>query len=154
MELKEIYISGYHSDNAHVDSGVQQATVLGPLLLLCHINDLPECVKSQVRFFADDCLLQSIGTTLRTVQCAQREQRALVVPNPTALFQYIYNCDRFLHCKDTDTDTDTDTSAFCDTTMLIQTRLEFYVFITITWSIPLPVEYQSSMVSFSQQFHN
>ena len=152
MELKEIYISGYHSDNAHVDSGVQQATVLGPLLFLCHINDLPECVKSQVRLFADDCLLQSIGTTLRTVQCAQRQQRALVVPNPTALFQYIYNCDRFLHCKDTDTDTDT--SAFCDTTMLIQTRLEFYVFIMITWSIPLPVEYQSSMVSFSQQFHN
>jgi hypothetical protein len=23
-------------------------------ILLCHINDLPECVKSQVRLFADD----------------------------------------------------------------------------------------------------
>ena len=32
-------------------------TVLGPLMVLCHINDLPDSVQSQVRLFADDCLL-------------------------------------------------------------------------------------------------
>jgi hypothetical protein len=30
---------------------------LGPILFLCHINDLPDAVKSQVRLFADNCLL-------------------------------------------------------------------------------------------------
>ena len=31
--------------------------MLEPLLFLCHINNLPDAVKSTVRLFADDCLL-------------------------------------------------------------------------------------------------
>ena len=52
-----VVIDGQLSSEASVDSGVPQGTVLGPLLFLCHINDLPSAVRSQVRLFADDCLL-------------------------------------------------------------------------------------------------
>ena len=54
---QRVVVDGEVSSSCTVDSGVPQGTVLGPLLFLCHINDLPNCVKSQVRLFADDCLL-------------------------------------------------------------------------------------------------
>ena len=42
---------------ADVESDIPQGTVLGPLLFLLHINDLPSCVNSKVCLFADDSLL-------------------------------------------------------------------------------------------------
>ncbi len=54
---QRIMVHGEFSDPADVISGVLQGTILGPLLFLLFINDLPFHVSSQTRLFADDCLL-------------------------------------------------------------------------------------------------
>ena len=56
---QQVMVEGEFSDSCSVDSGVPQGTVLGPLLFLCYINDLPNCVKSTVRLFADEAVLTS-----------------------------------------------------------------------------------------------
>ena len=53
----KVVVEGEQSKSVTVESGVPQGTVLGPLMFLCDINDLPDVVRSQVRLFADDCLL-------------------------------------------------------------------------------------------------
>jgi hypothetical protein len=54
---QRVVIDGETSEYAPVTSGVPQGTVLGPILFLTFINDIPTGIKSTMRLFADDCLL-------------------------------------------------------------------------------------------------
>ena len=69
---QQVVVNGESSTKEKVTSGVPQGTVLGPLLFLIYINDLPDRVKSQIRLFADDSYLyRTINNPQDTVQLQQ-----------------------------------------------------------------------------------
>ena len=72
-----VVVEGRRSSTVSVDSGVPQGTVLGPLLFLLHINDLPSVVSSQVRLFADDCLMYRPIRSGADQACFQQDLAAL-----------------------------------------------------------------------------
>ena len=54
---QRVVLDGEESESIPVTSGVPQGSVLGPILFLIHINDLPDGIFSQVCLFADDTAL-------------------------------------------------------------------------------------------------
>jgi len=54
---QRVIVDGQSSEFANVISEVPQGTVLGPILFLIYINDLPDNLESPVRLYVDDCIL-------------------------------------------------------------------------------------------------
>jgi hypothetical protein len=75
--VQSVVVDSKSSSSASVLSGVPQGTVLGPLMFLLYINDLPDQLTSSCRLFADDCLVYNNISSEPDVGVLQRDLHKL-----------------------------------------------------------------------------
>ncbi len=78
LRSQKVVLDGTHSLWTHVDSGVPQGTLLGPLLFIPHINDLPNTVSLHVSLFADDRLIYKAIKSVQDQDSRLKTQKYLL----------------------------------------------------------------------------
>lgn len=74
---QRVIVKGQVSSQSPVTSGVPQGSVIGPKLFLLYINDLPQCIKSNVSLFADDTFIYRVVNSQEDVKALQKDIQAV-----------------------------------------------------------------------------
>ena len=73
-----VSLNGIDSSFSDITTGVPQGSILGPLLFLIYVNDLPNCTSSKLLMYADDtCLIQPITINTKNDHVDYESQRLL-----------------------------------------------------------------------------
>ncbi|KAI8495966.1 Peroxisomal leader peptide-processing protease [Branchiostoma belcheri] len=135
-----VVVEGKASAPVKVASGVPQGTVLGPLLFLLYINDLPDQLDSNVRLFADDCLLYVELSTQTDSQLLQKDLNTLEEWQSKWLMQFNPEKCYIMHITNKRTPHAT-SYQFCGQA-LATTKIHPYLGVTLTsglkWVVPAP----------------
>ena len=89
---QRVVLNGKSSSWAHIKAGVPQGSVLGPLLFLIYINDLPDGLKCNAKLFADDTSIFSIVTDINE-SCHELNNDLLKINNWAHQWKMSFNPD-------------------------------------------------------------
>ena len=92
-----VSVNNKSSSSFDITSGVPQGSVLGPLLFLIFINDMPLCVRdSHCRLYADDTLL---GMDITDCDQARLQQNVTALCEWSVLWGMSFNPSKCLHMQ-------------------------------------------------------
>ncbi|KAI8520112.1 hypothetical protein Bbelb_033690 [Branchiostoma belcheri] len=77
LKRQRVVLNGEYSSWAEVRSGIPQGSVLGPVLFVIFINDLPEIVSSGINIFADDSKVYRNVNTVEDRVSLQHDMEAV-----------------------------------------------------------------------------
>ena len=89
---QRVVLNGQTSDWADVKAGVPQGSILGPLLFLVYINDLPEGLKNNAKLFADDTSIFSVVNDIN-VSCNQLNSDLSLINKWAFQWKMLFNPD-------------------------------------------------------------
>ena len=70
---QQVCVNGAYSEWMPVTSGIPQGSVLGPLLFVLYINDMPDNITSPIYLFADDTKMFTNSSSQHNIEQLQQD---------------------------------------------------------------------------------
>ena len=95
---QRVAVNNSLSNWSNVSSGVPQGSVLGPVLFILYVNELPHLVNSKIKMYADDTKLFGPVTSPVEAQVLQDDLDALTRWSKEWLLQFNVSKCKVMHC--------------------------------------------------------
>ena len=96
--FQRVTVGNGSSEWGHVTSGVPQGSVLGPVLFLIYVNELPTLVESHIKLFADDAKMYRAMATPHDAEQLQSDLNALERWSEDWLLKFNPQKCKIMHC--------------------------------------------------------
>lgn len=95
---QQVRVGNSKSSWTRVTSGVPQGSVLGPVMFLLFVNEIPDLVQSTVKMFADDMKIYRAISSQKDVKLLQKDLDTLGKWSDTWLLKFNASKCKVMHC--------------------------------------------------------